>query len=211
MSLMKYEHFSQWPADQWRWPDFSPREMASKREGELHLNTRAMDMLQDLRDRLGRPIVVVSAYRSPAHNKAVGGVKNSRHLVGEAFDIRMDNHDPVHFEELARAVGFRGFGFYPRQGFMHIDMGPAREWGKRWKKTATSLPEENRRRPPSRALTGAVVSGGAAVAAEAVPDAASEMLPSLAPAIGNFAPMVQALAVAAVIGFAIYLFWRARE
>ena len=44
----------------------------------------------------------------------------------------MANHAPVTFEAAAREVGFLGFGFYPRSGFMHIDLGPAREWGDRF-------------------------------------------------------------------------------
>ena len=44
----------------------------------------------------------------------------------------MANHDPEAFEAAARAVGFRGFGFYPRSGFIHIDLGPARSWGERF-------------------------------------------------------------------------------
>lgn len=201
--LKSYSHFSEWPQSEWRWKDFSPREMASKREGELKLNTRAMNMLQNLRDRIGRPLIVVSAYRSPAHNRAVGGATHSKHMLGEAFDIRMDNHDPIMFEEAARAVGFQGFGFYPKSGFMHIDMGPPREWGKRWKQTATGLPNENTRKPPVKAVTGAVASGTAAVAIENLP-AASGFL-------GSLEPIAQTIAVVAVIGFAAYLFWRSRN
>ena len=43
------------------------------------------------------------------------------------------------FEAAARAVGFQGFGFYPRSGFIHIDLGPARSWGERFPKRATRL------------------------------------------------------------------------
>ena len=32
----------------------------------------------------------------------------------------------------ARAVGFKGFGFYPRSGFIHMDLGQARSWGERF-------------------------------------------------------------------------------
>jgi len=55
--------------------------------------------------------------------------KHSMHLQGAAFDISMANHDPESFETAARAIGFTGFGFYPRQNFMHIDIGRARQWG----------------------------------------------------------------------------------
>lgn len=46
------------------------------------------DVLEPLRMKWGRPIIVNSAYRSPAVNKAVGGAKNSDHRFGAAADIR---------------------------------------------------------------------------------------------------------------------------
>ena len=62
----------------------------------------------------------------------------------------MSNHDPEAFETAAREVGFLGFGFYPRSGFIHIDLGPARVTSG----TAPSAcPTENLDRP--RPLTAA--------------------------------------------------------
>lgn len=123
-----YRTWQHFPMSEWRWPNFSPQEMASKREGELMIDEAAMDKLQKLRNNLGKPLVVTSAYRSAAHNAKVGGAKNSQHRLGKAFDIVMANHDPTHFESVAKAVGFTGIGHYPKSGFMHIDTGPARRW-----------------------------------------------------------------------------------
>jgi len=139
---MIYVHWKDYPKEHWRWPSFSPREMASKREGELAVDNDAMDKLQALRNKLGRPVIITSAYRSKAHNAAVGGAQESLHMQGKAFDIRMDNHDPAEFEAAARAVGFTGFGYYPKQGFMHIDTGRSRTWGTPFPKTETNLPTE---------------------------------------------------------------------
>ena len=44
-------------------------------------------VLQPLRDEFGSAIIVNSGYRSPAVNKAVGGVPTSQHVRGEAADI----------------------------------------------------------------------------------------------------------------------------
>jgi len=125
-------YFADWrdvPEKLWRWPNFSAQEIACRGDGTIRINEPALDKLQALRDRLGTPLIVHSAYRSPAYNRQVGGAEHSMHLQGAAFDISMANHDPVAFEAAARAVGFTGFGFYPRQNFMHIDIGPARQWG----------------------------------------------------------------------------------
>ena len=46
------------------------------------------EVLDPVRERLGRPIVVNSGYRCPKHNKEVGGVSNSQHMKGEAADVR---------------------------------------------------------------------------------------------------------------------------
>nr|WP_249200300.1 DUF882 domain-containing protein [Thetidibacter halocola] len=59
----------------------------------------------------------------------------------------MSNHDPVVFETAARVVGCLGFGFYPRSGFIHVDLGPARQWGERFPVRETAFAEET---PPAR-------------------------------------------------------------
>jgi zinc D-Ala-D-Ala carboxypeptidase len=48
-----------------------------------------------LRVRVGKPLILRSAYRSPEHNRAVGGAKASKHMEGIAFDIAMANHGDV--------------------------------------------------------------------------------------------------------------------
>ncbi|MDX5401067.1 MAG: D-Ala-D-Ala carboxypeptidase family metallohydrolase [Rhodobacterales bacterium] len=199
----RYAHFSQVDMKDWRWPSFSPREIASKGEGELLVDDHALDKLQALRERLGKPMLITSAYRSVAHNRRVGGAKNSMHMQGIAFDVRMENHDPHEFEAAARAVGFTGFGYYPKSGFMHIDTGPARSWGKPWPVTETGLPIEAKTQPEklsedrqTQAAVGASTAGVAAVALEHLP-AASGL-------IGNLAPTAQIIAViaaAALIGY----------
>ena len=51
------------------------------------IDTLLLQKLDDLRDELGSAIIVTSGYRCEAHNKAVGGKRNSRHLAGQAADI----------------------------------------------------------------------------------------------------------------------------
>lgn len=43
--------------------------------------------LEEVRARLGQPIVISSGYRSPALNEAVGGAANSAHVLGFAADL----------------------------------------------------------------------------------------------------------------------------
>ena len=52
-------------------------------------NIRALveEVLDPVREAFGGPIVVNSGYRCERHNAAVGGVRNSQHLRGEAADI----------------------------------------------------------------------------------------------------------------------------
>ena len=50
------------------------------------------DNLQVLRDHIGKPIHINSGYRSPSHNKAIGGVKHSQHVLGKAADIRVEGY-----------------------------------------------------------------------------------------------------------------------
>ncbi len=147
MTMTFHRHWRDVPESAWRWRNFSPAEIACRGTGKLLVNEPALDKLQALRDRLGKPLIVRGAYRSPEHNRAVGGATRSKHMDGAAFDIAMSNHDPVAFEAAARAVGFLSLGFYPRSRFIHVDLGPARQWGERFPVRETAFASET---PPAR-------------------------------------------------------------
>jgi len=172
MPTTTYAHFRDVPESAWRWPSFSPSEIACRGTGAIKINTEAMDKLQSLRNRLGKPLIVRSGYRSPSHNRAVGGARASKHMLGTAFDIAMSNHDPVVFMAAARAVGFLGFGTYPRSGFMHIDLGPARSWGEPFRTRVTPfVPETSPAREmlaDSRTMKGGGAAGVATIGAASV-------------------------------------------
>ena len=66
---------------------------AGDEEHRVRENLRYLcfDVLQPLREHVGKPIVVNSGYRSKEVNRLVGGVKNSQHLTGEAADLRIES------------------------------------------------------------------------------------------------------------------------
>ena len=194
--IRTFRHFRDVPQNLWRWPNFSPAEIACRGTGQIKLHPEALDKLQALRDRLGKPLIVRSAYRSPEHNRAVGGAKSSKHMDGTAFDIAMANHDPVAFEAAAREVGFLGFGFYPRSGFIHVDLGPARQWGERFPVQATAFAAETSPArevlAESRTMKGAGAAGVATVGTAGV-EVAQELLTEAQGAILPLVPYLDTL------------------
>lgn len=50
-------------------------------------------VLEPLREYFNCPIVIGSGYRCPKLNSAVGGVKNSQHMTGEACDIHLPDEN----------------------------------------------------------------------------------------------------------------------
>lgn len=92
-------------------------------------------LLDLIREEFGKPIIVNSGYRSPAHNMKVGGVPNSYHVLGMAADIRPKNlNDLPRLQHLADSINFNGgVGFYDT--FVHVDVRPMRaRWDMRKKK-----------------------------------------------------------------------------
>lgn len=103
------EHFSR--------SEFSDRRTGAQKGPPLELVWR----LEDLRRRIGRPLPILSGYRTPATNRAVGGVRFSRHLRGDAADIPAG----LVTVDQALASGFRGIGV--RGGWVvHVDVRSAR-------------------------------------------------------------------------------------
>lgn len=128
MTYINYPHWSKVPASVWPYPNFSPKEIACKDSGSIKIKVEAMEKLQALRTAIGKPLSIVSGYRSPAHNAAVDGAPQSKHMLGEAFDVSMVGHDPAEFAKAALAAGFVVARHYPESRFTHIDLGPYRTW-----------------------------------------------------------------------------------
>ena len=66
------------------------------------------NVLQPLRDSLGRGVFVNSGYRSPRTNEAVGGSKTSQHLSGQAADIEVGH---LTIEQLYQRIKNSGLPF----------------------------------------------------------------------------------------------------
>ena len=92
------------------------------------VSQKMVQLLQKMREILGVPLFITSAYRCSQHNRNVGGATRSRHLVGDAIDVALGSIDANAFIHLARRTGFTGIGDGRRRGFIHIDLGTPRTW-----------------------------------------------------------------------------------
>jgi uncharacterized protein YcbK (DUF882 family) len=82
---------------------------------------------------LGRPVHVISGYRSPSTNgmlceRSRGVARNSYHLQAMALDIRVLGSRVWDVCQAAMSLGAGGVGYYPGANFVHIDSGPVRYW-----------------------------------------------------------------------------------
>lgn len=209
--LIKADHYSEVDPSEWVWPDFSPAEIACRHCGKIHVEKGALDLLQELRDKIKKPMIVTSGYRCPAHNRAVKGAKNSQHKLGRAFDISMSNHNPHAFKVAAEEIGFTGIGTYPPKknganNFMHVDNRPGGEarWGDPFPISQDQFTPEARPQGVKNGTIGAsAVVGGVAGAHEV----AKATLPQVAPAL----PEIWIAYAAGIIGaIGVFLaFWKA--
>ena len=86
-----------------------------------------IEMLDDVRGKFGKPIVINSGYRTEEHNAKVGGKpktktsKGSSHMYGLAVDIKCTNStDRFHLIYLLQETGFQRIGV--AKTFIHVDI-----------------------------------------------------------------------------------------
>ena len=101
--------------------------------GSNHISPKVVAICQDIRDKLGVPVVINSGYRCKMHNESVGGSPKSLHLIGWAADLSFPNMKIEHAYELMKDLHgvyySGGLGFY--DNFIHIDIGYMRFWDER--------------------------------------------------------------------------------
>lgn len=101
---------------------FKISEFRCKGNGQLPsggMDNNLLLKLEQLRYNLrGKAVIINSGYRTPAHNKRVGGASKSQHLYGKAADIVMRGVTPSTVYNAADKL-FNGVGKYST--FTHVD------------------------------------------------------------------------------------------
>lgn len=103
--------------------NFKVREFAcSDGSDPIFIDTDLVNVLQKIRTHFGKPVTITSAYRTPAHNKTVGGTTYSQHLYGRAADIKISGVSPKQVAQYAETLlkNYGGIGIY--NTFTHIDV-----------------------------------------------------------------------------------------
>jgi len=112
------------------------RVMRDWRNGQEHaMDPRLFDLLHAVQSRLevNRPMQLISGYRSPATNRMLHAesgevAAHSQHLIGKASDIRIEGVELANLHRAALSLKAGGVGFYPQSDFVHVDVGPVRQW-----------------------------------------------------------------------------------
>tara|TARA_R110002020_G_scaffold170928_1_gene360855 strand:- start:329 stop:697 length:369 start_codon:yes stop_codon:yes gene_type:complete len=80
-----------------------------------------LNMLDIVRKKYGKPIVINSGYRTVKHNAFVGGKSDSSHLKGLAVDIKCTKSlDRFKLAKVLIQVGFKRIGI--GNTFIHVDI-----------------------------------------------------------------------------------------
>jgi uncharacterized protein YcbK (DUF882 family) len=111
--------------------------LKDRRTGDVHhYDPRVFDLLHDLEAVIARPgseINVLCGYRSPWSNNFLrthghGAAVHSLHMQGMAIDIQIPGVKTASLRDAALSLHRGGVGYYPKSGFVHVDVGPVRRW-----------------------------------------------------------------------------------
>jgi uncharacterized protein YcbK (DUF882 family) len=112
---------------------FSRSELACKDCGRCLIDPALVPAMERYRELANSPFEVLSGYRCPQHNLAIGGAGKSEHVEGKAVDGRLAGHTLQQMYDLALEVpafALGGIGLYPDgTPFVHLDV---RTWPARW-------------------------------------------------------------------------------
>lgn len=101
--------------------NFTVREFRCKDgSDEVKVADDLIVLLQKIRDHFGKPVNIISGYRTQSYNNRCNGARQSKHMTGEAADIQVRGITAKEVALYAESIGVGGVGAY-LYGFVHVD------------------------------------------------------------------------------------------
>jgi len=85
------------------------------------VDARLVEILTEVREHFGLPVVINSSCRCQHHNAAVGGKPHSYHLAGRAADIRIPGVQPDQVYDFINSKYPDTLGLICYMSFVHVD------------------------------------------------------------------------------------------
>lgn len=103
-----------------------------------NIKALVLNVLDPLRARIARPIIITSGYRCQRVNELVGGSKTSQHLSGKAADIYIQGYTTQQMDMVYRTMqmyyDFDQLIFYPSKNIIHVSWNGAKNRQESWVK-----------------------------------------------------------------------------
>lgn len=121
-----FKHHSEVSDQEWPWPNFTPKEMADRKSGELLIDPNFMNWLQTVREEYALPMHITSGYRTPEHQQLLpGGRISGAHVDAMAVDVKVYGWHAHKLISVACDLGAFGIGVHQhgnyRNRYLHLD------------------------------------------------------------------------------------------
>ena len=110
---------------------FKVKEFACKDGSQvIFIDDYLCTVLDILRNKLGKPIIVTSGYRTPWWNEKCNGAKYSYHMRGMAADIRVDGMSAKELAKELDKIVPNECGIIVYNGWVHFDVRDGKKYRK---------------------------------------------------------------------------------
>ena len=114
----------------WHWNHFEAYEFHCRHCGVQHMDEGFLDILEAMRVKYGKPIIISSGYRCSEYNVIVSKTNSpyGPHTTGKAADLLVSGKDAMQLICMMGEFGITGFGMNQKGPhhlrFLHFDILP---------------------------------------------------------------------------------------
>jgi uncharacterized protein YcbK (DUF882 family) len=110
---------------------FKVREFACRDGSQIvFIDNYLINILEILRNKVGKPIIITSGYRTPEWNAKCGGAKYSYHMRGMAADIKVNGMSAEQLAKELDAIIPEKYGIIVYKNWVHFDVRTGKKYRK---------------------------------------------------------------------------------